>query len=311
MKVGFLFPGQGAQYKGMGKDFYESFPKCRQIWEEAARVSDLNLDSLCFEENEKLNITEYTQIAILAVEAMILQALKEEGIDSDVNAGLSLGEYGALIASGVLSIEDAFFLVRKRGIYMQNAVPRGGAMAAVLGADKDEVEEIVEKVSKESGLIVSVANYNCPGQLVISGQSEGIDLAREALKMAGVKRVLPLNVSGPFHSAMLKVAGEQLARTLKDIKIGSIKKPYLSNVTGDYVEDGNLIKELLVRQVSESVLWQQSIERMIESGVSHFIEVGPKKTLSGFMKKINPQVKICNVETVEDLKRVKEFIDKE
>lgn len=310
MKIGFLFPGQGAQYTGMGKDFYESFPKCRQIWEEAKYSGKVDLDALCFEKNDKLHITEYTQIAILAVEAMILKALEEEGISADVNAGLSLGEYAALIASGILSYKDAFFLVRQRGIYMQNAVPTGGAMAAVLGAENSLVEEIVAKAAKESGYIISLANYNCPGQLVISGESKGIELAAQALKEAGVKRVLPLNVSGPFHSPMLKKAGCQLEEALKEIEIKEIKKPYLSNVTGDYVTDKEEVKGLLVRQVSESVLWQQTVERMIESGVTRFVELGPKKTLSGFMKKINPQAKICNVETVEDLQKVKEFISK-
>ena len=200
-KIAFVFPGQGAQYTGMAKDFYEKFPVSREVFEKASKASGLDVETLCFEENENLNITEYTQIAMLAAEIAILRAAEESGITSQVNAGLSLGEYGALAASGVMTEEDAFAVVRKRGILMQEAYPTGGAMSAVLGTDA----ELIEKVCQETEGIVSIANYNCPGQIVITGEQKAVDAAAAALKEAGAKRCTPLNVSGPFHHKPLPV----------------------------------------------------------------------------------------------------------
>ena len=205
-KIAFVFPGQGAQYVGMGKDFYEQIPVCRNIFHTASDVTGLNIPELCFEENDKINITEYTQIAMLAVEVALLKALEEKGVHAQVHAGLSLGEYGALITSGVMSVEDAFRVVRKRGIFMQEAVPVGGAMCAVMGMDGAAIKEICESVDG----IVSVANYNCPGQIVITGETDAVDVACEKLKEAGARRCIHLKVSGPFHSPMLKSAGEKL-----------------------------------------------------------------------------------------------------
>lgn len=299
-KTAFIFPGQGAQYIGMGKDFYEQIPVSKEVFELASNVSGLDVAALCFEENDKINITEYTQIAMLAMEVAILKAIEERGYKPDVTAGLSLGEYGAITAAGVMSAEDVFKVIRKRGIYMQEAVPEGGAMVAVLGLDTAVIEEVCAKTEG----VISIANYNCPGQIVITGESDAAERAVQALKEAGAKRCVPLNVSGPFHSCMLEDAGEKLGQVLNQATVCDIRIPYLSNVTADYVMDKEQVKPLLVRQVSSPVRWQQSVERMIADGVDIFVEIGPGKTLSGFMRKINKEVKTLNIVKVEDLEKL-------
>lgn len=299
-KIAFMFPGQGAQYIGMGKDFYDNNPICKEIFETASRASGLDVQSLCFEENEHLNITEYTQIAMLATEVAMLKALEEKGIKPDVTAGLSLGEYGALVASNVCSPEDVFKVVRKRGIYMQEAVPSGGAMVAVIGMNA----QVIEKICDEIEGMVTVANYNCPGQVVITGEEKATKEAASRLIEAGGKRCIPLKVSGPFHSPLLKGAGEKLAKELDDITINDITIPYIANVTADYVREKEDVKPLLQQQVSSSVKWEQSVERMINDGVTTFIEIGPGKTLSGFMRKINHEVQTFNIEKQEDIDKV-------
>lgn len=298
-KVVFMFPGQGAQYIGMGKEFYEKFPVCRQVYELAGEASGLNVAEICFEENDKLPVTEYTQIAMLATEAAIYALLKENGFTPDVTAGLSLGEYGALIASGVMGMRDAFSVVRKRGIYMQNAVPTGGAMSAVLGLEA----AAIEKVCEETQGMVSIANYNCPGQIVITGEKTAVDAAGLALKEAGAKRIIPLNVSGPFHSPMLAHAGEQLGEALKEVEIAGEFLPYVANVTAGYVTEACEVKPLLERQIASSVRWQQSIERLIADGADTFVEIGPGKSLSGFMRKINREVSVFNIDKLEDFEK--------
>ncbi|GFH92840.1 malonyl CoA-acyl carrier protein transacylase [Lachnospiraceae bacterium] len=299
-KTAFIFPGQGAQYIGMGRDFYEQVPVSREMFDLASKAANLDVAALCFEENEKINITEYTQIAMLAMEAAVLKAVEEKGFKPDIAAGLSLGEYGALVAAGVMSEEDAFRVVRKRGMYMQEAVPKGGAMTAVLGLGADAIE----KVCEETEGIVSIANYNCPGQIVITGQADAVNKAAQTLSEAGAKRCIPLNVSGPFHSIMLKEAGEKLGEVLEETEIHDIRLPYLANVTADYVADKEQVKPLLMQQIASPVRWQQSVERMIADGVDNFVEIGPGKTLSGFMRKINRDVKVINIEKVEDLKKL-------
>ena len=300
-KLAFVFPGQGAQYVGMGKEFYEQISVSRKVYTIASEVTGLNLPGLCFEKNEQIDITEYTQIAMLTTEAAILAALQEKGVKADVAAGLSLGEYGAILTAGAMSLEDVFRIVRQRGILMQEAVPTGGAMCAVLGMDGEKIAKICD----ETEGIVSVANYNCPGQIVITGEETAVAAAGEALKAAGARRVIPLKVSGPFHCELLKGAGEKLGQELEKVEIQSFTVPYVTNVTAQYVTGPEQVKELLVSQVSSSVRWQQCVEQMIDDGVDTFIEIGPGKTLTGFLKKINRNVKALHVEKTEDLDEVR------
>ena len=304
-KTAVIFPGQGAQYVGMAKDFYDSFEDSKAVFDEAAGVLDVDLLKLCFEENDDINKTEFTQPAMVVAEAAIYEHLKNMGLEADVFAGLSLGEYAALYACGAMRLTDAIRTVRQRGILMQNTVPLGqGAMAAVIAMDADKIAQICEETPGN----VQIANYNCPGQIVISGENAAIDAAIEALKEAGAKRVIKLNVSGPFHSKMLVPAGEELFEVLKDVDVADSFKPYACNVEARYVTDPSEVKELLKKQVYSSVRWQQTIENMIADGVDTFIEVGPGKTLTGFMKKINREVTSFNVATVEDLQKVAEML---
>ena len=299
-RIAFVFPGQGAQYIGMGREFYESSKSAKEVFELASEATGLDIPALCFEENDRLNVTEYTQAAMLACEAAILRAVQEAGIVPEVNAGLSLGEYVALIASGALTMEEAFRVVRKRGIFMQGAVPVGGAMAAVIGMDGEKIAGICE----ETDGMVTVANYNCPGQVVITGEEKAVDAAGAALKEAGARRVIPLNVSGPFHSPMLQKAGEQLGMVLEDVTVHDIAIPYVANVTAEYVTEKNQVKELLSRQVAASVCWQQSVEHMLSQGVDTFLEIGPGKTLTGFLKKIDRNAVGLHIEKPEDLEEI-------
>ena len=303
-KIAFIFPGQGAQYTGMGRDFYENYNRAKEVFAIAGKVSGMSMEELIFRENENLDITKYTQVAMLTVELAILKVLEENGITSSVNAGLSLGEYAALTASGGLSVRNALELVVKRGALMQDAVPTGGAMTAVMGLEASLVEEICGQVEG----IVSVANYNCPGQIVISGEEEAVQEAAGKMKEAGAKRCIPLNVSGPFHSKMLVEAGEKLAEELEKVEIGELTTPYISNVTAEYVIEKEEVKGLLLQQVSSSVKWQQTVELMVSEGVDTFIEIGPKKTLSAFLKKIAPKAFSYHVETIKDMEELLEAL---
>lgn len=303
-KIAFIFPGQGAQACGMGKDFYEQTETGKRIFDKATELMGFSMPQLCFEENDRLDITEYTQAAMVTASIAMMRVLEENGIKPDVAAGLSLGEYCALAAAGVMSDEDAIRTVRQRGILMQEAVPVGeGAMAAILALDAAAIEEVTGAMEG-----VWIANYNCPGQIVISGEKAAVEEACEKLKAAGAKRAVMLNVSGPFHSGMLADAGEKLGEVLSQVELHEPQIPYVANVTAQYVKSAAEVKELLTRQVSSSVRWQQSVEAMIADGVDTFIEIGPGKTLAGFMRKISRDVKTLNVEKLEDIGKVAEAL---
>lgn len=299
-KIAFIYPGQGAQKAGMGKDFYEQSETAKKVYDTADALLDIDIKAICFEENDKLDITEYTQAALVTTCIAMTDVLTEQGLKPDVTAGLSLGEYAAIYAAGGMKMEDAVQTVRRRGILMQEAVPAGeGAMAAILGLNGDAIEEITSAIEG-----VSVANFNCPGQIVITGMTAAVEEANAKLLEAGAKRAILLNVSGPFHSPMLKAAGEELAKVLEGVSLSELQVPYVTNVTADYVTDISGTKELLAAQVASSVRWQQSVERMIAEGVDTFVEIGPGKTLAGFMKKISKDVKVYNVGTLEDVDKV-------
>ena len=303
-KIAFIFPGQGAQACGMGQDFYEQTETGKRIFDKATELMGFSMPQLCFEENDRLDITEYTQAAMVTASIAMMRVLEENGIKPDVAAGLSLGEYCALAAAGVMSDKDAIRTVRQRGILMQEAVPVGeGAMAAILALDAAAIEEVTGAMEG-----VWIANYNCPGQIVISGEKAAVEDACEKLKAAGAKRAVMLNVSGPFHSGMLADAGERLGEVLSQVELHEPQIPYVANVTAQYVKSAAEVKELLTRQVSSSVRWQQSVEAMIADGVDTFIEIGPGKTLAGFMRKISRDVKTLNVEKLEDIGKVAEAL---
>ena len=305
-KIAFIFPGQGAQYVGMAKDFYEASSECKQIFDQAAEVLDFDVKHLCFEENDKINETEYTQAIMVTACIGILESIKKMGIVPEVTAGLSLGEYPALVACGALDPIDAIQLVRKRGVFMANEVPTGiGAMAAVLGLDAECIETVCSEVTRETKLVVEPANYNCPGQIVISGDAKAVKIASERLIEKKARRVLPLTVSGPFHSSLLLGAGEKLAKALEEVTISSIQVPYASNVTGTLITEQSMVKELLMKQVATGVRWQQCVEAMIAVGVDTFMEIGPGKTLSGFIKKIDRTKTVLNIEKYEDLEKLR------
>lgn len=303
-KVAFLFPGQGAQATGMGKDFYDELDIVKKVFDESSEATGLDVANLCFEKNEQLDITEFTQVALLTTEVAILRAIENLGYKPDYCAGLSLGEYGALAAADVMSDKDLFKVIRKRGLYMQEAYPVGGAMMAILGLDADVIAESLKKVDG----IVSIANDNCPGQIVITGEEKAVTAAGEVLKEAGAKRCIPLKVSGPFHSALLEGAGKQLSEVLAEVDIKAPKCPYISNVTADIVESDENIKELLTKQVSSPVRFRESILKLKELGVTKFVEIGPGKTLAGFVKKTDPELQVENISKLEDLEKLKTFL---
>lgn len=307
-KIAFVFPGQGAQTVGMGKDVYDNSSAAKEVFDKASEAVGLDLKALCFEENNDINITEFTQVCLLTTSVAIMEELKTRGIKADVAAGLSLGEYCALVAAGSMNYIDAAKAVRKRGIYMQEEVPAGeGGMAAILGMDAETIDKNIEEFDQ-----VQVANYNCPGQIVISGETEQVKKAADKLKEAGARRAVLLNVSGPFHSSLLTGAGEKLQKVLDELTIEKPQIPYVANVNASYITGKEDIKPLLVKQVSNSVRWQQSVEAMVADGVDTFIEIGPGRTLAGFNKKIakaiGKELTTYNVATMEDIDKVVETL---
>lgn len=299
-RIAFIYPGQGAQVCGMGKDFYEQTELGKQVFDLATKLLGFSVPELCFTENDRLDITEYTQAAMVTASIAMTKVLESRGVKPDVAAGLSLGEYCALYAAGVISEADAIATVRQRGILMQEEVPAGqGAMAAVLAMDAAAIEAVIADMDG-----VQIANYNCPGQIVISGKKEVVEEACGKLKEAGAKRTVMLNVSGPFHSRMLTGAGEKLGQVLEHVEVHTPVIPYVANVTAAYVTDAGDVKPLLMKQVSSSVRWQQSVETMLADGVDTFIEIGPGKTMAGFMRKIDRTAKVLNIEKLEDVDKV-------
>lgn len=299
-KIAFIYPGQGAQKAGMGADFYENSAIAGKMFDKAGEVLQLDMKALCFEENDKLDVTEYTQAALVTTCLAMTRVAEDKRLKPDITAGLSLGEYCAIAAAGGMDDMDAIRLVRKRGILMQNTVPAGeGAMCAVMAMDASAIEKVIETIDG-----VTIANYNCPGQIVITGRTEAVGIAAEKLKEAGAKRAIMLNVSGPFHSPLLKKAGEELAEELKNTALHTLQIPYVTNVTAEKVDDISATRELLAEQVSSPVRWMQSMENMIADGVDTFVEIGPGRTLAGFMKKINRDVKVYNISAWEDIEKV-------
>ena len=299
-KIAFIFPGQGAQKAGMGKDFYENSALAKAVYDNASELLGLDMKELCFEKNDRLDLTEYTQAAIVTTCLAMTRVAEERGLKPDVTAGLSLGEYCAVSIAGGMKEEDAIKLVRTRGILMQNTVPEGeGAMAAIMGMDAESIEAVIKQ---RKG--VTIANYNCPGQIVITGVTKAVEDSADALKAAGAKRAVMLNVSGPFHSPMLAEAGEKLEKEMEMMEFSELKIPYVTNVTADYVTDISQTKGLLTKQVSASVRWQESMERMIADGVDTFVEIGPGKTLNGFLRKIDKNVQVYNIGTWDDMENV-------
>ncbi len=298
-KKAFLFAGQGAQYLGMGKDISHNFKVSDHIFEKASDALSMDVKKLCFEEENLLNKTEYTQPAILTTSVALLQALYTYDIKPDVVAGLSLGEYSALVANGAFDFADAVKVVKKRGQYMQEAVPEGvGGMAAVLGCERSTVQQVCGEIKE-----VYPANFNCPGQIVIAGKKQAVDKAGEALLEAGARRVLKLKVSGPFHTPLLEKAAVWLQEELEQIELRDIAIPYITNVTADYVTDSKDIKGWLRAQVISPVNWEDTIRRMIQDGVDTFIEIGPGKVLSGFLKKIDRKKTCVNIEDSKTLEK--------
>lgn len=304
-KIAFVFPGQGSQIVGMGKDFYENIEESKKIFDEANNILNFDIKKLCFEgPKNELDITENTQPALLTCSIAILKAVESLNIKPDVVAGLSLGEYSALVCSGAIEFKDALPLVKKRGWLMQNAVPIGqGGMAAILGLESKKVESICTEL-KDLGCI-EIANFNCPGQIVIGGQINLVDTAIEMALNLGAKRAIKLSVSAPFHTSMLKGIQKKFSDELKNVKIEKNRVPVVTNVDAEYMKE---IRPTLEKQIVNSVMWEQCVEKMINDGVDTFIEIGPSKTLSSFIKKINKDMKVFNVSDIESLSKLESEI---
>ncbi|MDR3589656.1 MAG: ACP S-malonyltransferase [Negativicutes bacterium] len=308
VKTAFVFPGQGSQSVGMGKDLYDQFVVAQAVFKEADAALGFSITDLCFNgPEEDLRKTFNTQPAILTVSVACLKVLQQSGLTPAIVAGHSLGEYSALVAAGALSFSDAVRLVRKRGQFMQEAVPLGeGGMAAILGLDRDQIIAICNDVQAKFGPVQAV-NFNCPGQVVIAGATKAVEQASEALKAAGAKRAIPLPVSAPFHSSLMKPAAERLAAELEKITVADAQIPFVANVSGKILTKGSEIKASLVQQAASPVLWEDCIAQILGYGATAFVEVGPGKVLSGFTKKIVKDIETLNVEDSTSLQKTLDY----
>ncbi|RGS74736.1 MULTISPECIES: ACP S-malonyltransferase [unclassified Mitsuokella] len=307
-KLAFVFPGQGAQTVGMGKDFFAEYDVAKKLFQEADEALGYSIKDMCFEgPAEDLKLTANTQPAILTVSVIVNEILKEHGIQPDIAGGHSLGEYSALVAAGVLSFQDAVLLVHKRGQYMQEAVPVGeGGMAAIIGLGDEVIADACEKATASAGEVQPV-NFNCPGQTVIAGTTKGVEAAVETLKAAGAKKAVILPVSAPFHSTLMKPAAEKLAAELEKVEIHDAAFPVVSNFTGKLETKADEIKANLVAQADHPVKWIACVNTMKEFGADTFVEAGPGKTLCGFNRRIDRALKSVNVENLETLQKTLDY----
>ena len=304
MKIAFCYPGQGVQQVGMAEAFVKSDARYQEMVDAASKASGIDMNKLLFEENDDINITEFTQPALVTTCCIITDALLNAGVKPEVTAGLSLGEYCSLYVAGALSFEDAVRLTRIRGRLMSTAVPAGeGSMAAVIGLDKMQVESVTNTIEN-----VWPANFNCPGQIVITGKKESVAEAMPRLSEAGALKVVELNVSGPFHSPLLKGAGEELAKELENVELGDLRIPYFANVNAEKITDKAQIKDLLKEQVYSPVRWEQTLLELERMGVDTIVEVGPGRTIAGFVRKTVPSIKVIGVSTPEDIEKLLEKI---
>lgn len=297
MKIAFVYPGQGVQKVGMSQDFFEQYDYAKEMVSEASSAAGIDMEKLLFEQNDDINVTEFTQPALVTACLIITKALEDRGIKPDITAGLSLGEYCSLVTAKAMSFYDAVRLTRIRGKLMSSYVPAGkGTMAAIIALSKETIEEAIAPIDG-----VTIANYNCPGQIVISGEKEAVHRAMEVLSAAGAKRAIELNVSGPFHSKMLKGAGDELFEELKKAELKPLEIPYIANVNAEVIENTDDIRDLLRRQVYSSVMWEQTMLKFRDMGIDAIVEIGPGKTIAGFGKKTCPEIPVINVSTVLDI----------